>query len=451
MMKTIQTSTNTLLKGAILTALLTATLFTQAQSGPGGVSGSGGSQSIPELAFKNNHIESGTAGADGAVYRFENVGNNIDARIKIVGRSSQLVRISSIDLDNTGYSNAFQPQISYNNGNAPANTTWWADFDINFVSKGTTSPVAVSSFNLTAIDIDGDGGNLNEFVHFYNASSYLLENNSQLTVQSVTQLILDLLTPGRAFIGPKTNYTNIDVTATRVMTTLTYTNKNSFRVRAGGSTGNGSSSVADRMYSLWFKGFNFNTPVQITLPVKMVSFSATLNDDKANLKWTTASEINLSHFVVEKSLDGVSFTDAGVVFAYGDQSGTFNYSFVDNNINTAKAGMIYYRLRSVDKDGTTELSTLRMIRVGKQGEQLVKIVTYPNPATNELRITLPNSWQGKKVSYELVTNNGQVAMKGTETTSGQTQTLNISHLPTGFYVVKASCNDEVAQQKIIKQ
>ncbi|MEI2740432.1 MAG: hypothetical protein V9F01_16790 [Chitinophagaceae bacterium] len=44
----------------------------------------------------------------------------------------------------------------------------------------------------------------------------------------------------------------------------------------------------------------FNYPS--TLPVKLSSFSATLNNNsKVDLKWSTATETNLSHFVVERS------------------------------------------------------------------------------------------------------------------------------------------------------
>lgn len=410
------------------------------------------STSIPELVFKNHTLETGVAGQNNAVYRFENVANNIDARVKIIGRSSSHVTIKSIDLDNTGHSNAFQPQVSYNNGNAPRNTNWWADFEISFVQKGASTAVPVSSFNVTAIDVDGDGGNLNEYVSFFNASSYTLENNSQLTVKSLLQLLLGLLTPGNEFVGPRTNYADIDVTATRVMTTMRYQNRSSFVVRAGGSTNNGGgSSVADRMYSFWFKSFDYNTPVNITLPIKLKSFTATLNDGKADLKWVTSSEKDVSHFVVEKSTDGKNYADAGIVFAYGNSSSDMQYHFTDDRIEASRKSIVYYRLRSVDIDGKFELSDIRLIRTGQEGNQQLSILTYPNPVTSELRITVPNSWQGKKVNYELLGNNGRTAIRKQVGSSGQTENINVSTLTPGFYIVRATCEGESVQQKIIKQ
>ena len=100
------------------------------------------------------------------------------------------------------------------------------------------------------------------------------------------------------------------------------------------------------------------------------AFTAMLNNTKADLKWTTASENNLSHFILEKSTDGKDFKAACVVFAYGNTSELMNYNFSDKNINLSQAGVIYYRLRSVDNNGKTELSETKIIRVGKQTNNL---------------------------------------------------------------------------------
>ncbi|EDK72350.1 hypothetical protein TM7_0529 [candidate division TM7 genomosp. GTL1] len=443
-MKTLLLNKRNLLKGLLVKVLLGVSILAQAQN-----------HSVPELEFKNPTRESGAAGADGTIYRFKNVvtsGTNIDALVMITQRSSPLVTVSSIDINNTGNNQALQPQIAYNGGNAPRNTTWWVDFDVSFVKSGTNTPIAVSSFNLTALDVDGDGGNLNESVGFYNSSSYILENNSLLSVQSIWATILSLLTPGREFNGPRTNYEGIDVNATRVMTTVTFNNKSYYRMRLGGSTSIlGGSPVADRMYSFWFKGFNFSTPVLTTLPVKLYSFTATLNDGKADLKWITSMEKDVSHFVIEKSLDGKTFTEAGSVIAHGNSGSDVSYSFTDKSINTDKEGVIYYRLRSVDIDNKNQLSEVKIIKIDKKGSLNLAIQTYPNPVTSELRITLPANWQGKKVHYEILNNNGQLAAGKQSSSSSQTETLNVSSLPTGFYIVRVTCDGEMAQQKVIKQ
>lgn len=186
------------------------------------------------------------------------------------------------------------------------------------------------------------------------------------------------------------------------------------------------------------------------LPLKLLSFIATVKDNHADLNWTTATEDNLSHFVIEKSDDGKNFTQAGVVFAKGNTTEKSNYEFLDDK-TTAKQAVVYYRLRSVDRDGKVEYSETRVVRFGNDNPQTVTVLSYPNPATNELKITIPTSWQSKQVKYELISNNGQSVIKSESMNSSQTETINVSKLAPGFYVARISCGNEVAQQKIIKQ
>jgi hypothetical protein len=187
------------------------------------------------------------------------------------------------------------------------------------------------------------------------------------------------------------------------------------------------------------------------LPVKLVSFSASLNGNKVGLQWTTATEENLSHFVVEKSLDGTNFSDAGIVFANGNSTSLISYNFVDNDINSSQKSVIYYRLRSVDNDGKYSYSETRIIRISTNDAQAVAITAYPNPAISSVNVTIPANWQNKKVSYELFANNGQVIYKNDVGAAGQTEAINVSKLAPGFYFLRVSCEGSVAQQKIVKQ
>ena len=195
---------------------------------------------------------------------------------------------------------------------------------------------------------------------------------------------------------------------------------------------------------------NFVPIVDPLLPVQLKYFTAQLNNNKVDLKWVTATEINTSHFVIEKSFDGRNFSDAGTVFAFGNTTEEKNYNFIDN-INGSQAAVIYYRLRSVDIDGKFDYSATRIIRIGKQTEQAITILTYPNPVSNELRITLPDNWQNKKVTFEIFNTNGQASKRTENENSGQTETLNVSNLARGLYFVRVICEGQTAQQKIVKQ
>ena len=189
------------------------------------------------------------------------------------------------------------------------------------------------------------------------------------------------------------------------------------------------------------------------MPVKLISFTANLDQDqsKVNLDWITATEINANHFVIERSTDGNTFSDVGTVFAVGTTSEQKNYRFADN-ISLLNARVIYYRLRKVDIDGRAEYSSTRIIRTGKQSDNATIMITaYPNPVSNELRITIPAEWQGKMITYTIINANGQVSKKVETDNSSQTEIITVNSLAPGFYIVRAGCDGQTSQQKIVKQ
>lgn len=161
-------------------------------------------------------------------------------------------------------------------------------------------------------------------------------------------------------------------------------------------------------------------------------------------------EMNVSHFIIEKSTDGVNYHDAAMVFAYGNTTQDMNYSYADN-LGNMQDGVVYYRLRSEDVDGKTQTSETRIIKLSSKSMTTSSIMTYPNPVSSELRITIPADWQSKKVSYEIYTLGGKLVNKLEKTSSSQTESVNMSSLGSGMYIVRAICNGEMAQQKIIKQ
>ena len=103
--------------------------------------------------------------------------------------------------------------------------------------------------------------------------------------------------------------------------------------------------------------FTFIVKDAILLPLNFLSFTAQLGaNQQVNLEWQTSDETNVSHFVIERSTDGSSFTPIGQV-NFGPAN---NYAFTDNN---AVAGKNYYRIESVDNDGYTQYSSVDEVTV----------------------------------------------------------------------------------------
>lgn len=408
------------------------------------------SVSAQELIFKDPVLQSGTDKANGAVYRFTKVNNKVDALVTISGRSSSLVQLVTLDMNTTGHGKAFQPQVTYNNNTTPSGISdWWMEFSVSFVNTGTNTPAVVDSFRVTALDIDGNGDKINEWVSFYNNKSYLFEQTTQLVGTNLWELLgLVNTLVGRKFDGPVKNYNNIDTNATDVMVTNMYQSMNTFRLRTGGHS-TGSNGAADRMYSFWFKSFNYQTPTEFTLPLVLNEFSATLANKKVALSWSTGKEKSLSHFVIERSVNGVDFSEAGIVMAEGNSNVTINYSFADA-INVKAEGLIYYRLKMVDMDGRFQQSQVRLIRIGSEKQQ-VTVATYPNPVTSELRITIPAAWQNKSISFDLYNANGQLVKHVVSGKASQTEVMNLNELTSGLYILKAGNGSETAVQRIVKR
>lgn len=404
-----------------------------------------------ELQFNSHSLIAGTDGADGAVYRFPgvNASHDIDALVAINGRSSSQVKLVDIDVTGVGHTKAFQPKVTYGNNNSPSGITdWWMEFQISFVRTGTNTIVPVDSFDVTAIDIDGNGDKINEWVSMYNCKSYILEANSLLSLTSITDIINSLLTTvGKQFMGPVQNFTDIDTSATSVMATSHYEYTNSFRIRTGAHS-TGQSGAADRLYSFWFKSFDYQTPTESTLPLILERFDATLNGNKVDLSWTTSQERALSHFTIERSTNGVDYKEVGLVFAADNANIHTNYDFKDA-INSVASGILYYRLRMVDIDGKYQYSPVRLIRVGGEAAQ-VKLLTYPNPVTAELRVTLPGEWQSKEVVFDIYSAGGQLVKHIVNNRAGQTEVINMQDMHAGIYLVKVSNGNASAIQRIVK-
>ena len=439
----------------VIAVVITVFLSTaaNAQSGTGGVSGSGSSGSNSGPGNSNDLLTSGlkfgsytletasnTNLKKGAIYRFSNVMQGIDARLKIedlVGGA----KVTKID-DNTnglGYKDALQPEIE--SGNIIGSS--YAVFTISFYQAGTQIPAYLQQVNATALDIDGNL-NLKEFAEINMGTGGVAKYMSTTLDISLLDMLLGKF-KGTNILGIERN--GIDTSSMSNMFTTTNKNISSFTLKYGTNTLLPTNDT--RQFSMYMKGFTY--PSQVTLPVDIISFNAMLEGtSKANLTWVTATEKNVSHFVVEKSTDGKNFSDAGIVFAFGNTQEKQTYNFTDK-ISASNGSVIYYRLRTVNLDSKNQYSIIRLIRIDKENSTNIAVTTYPNPATSDLRVTIPAKWQNKKVSYELIANNGRLTLRAESGNSSQTETINVSNLTAGVYMVKVTCNGETAMQKIVKQ
>ncbi len=393
-----------------------------------------------EMVFQNPVLESGTFGADGSTYRFSSIAVGLDAVITITGRSGSSVVLSSMDTTGSiGYDKAFQPVLGIP-GTAPANTTWWMDFNMSLYQAGTMIPVMPMQFYATGLDIDGDDVTINEW-----AEMYKIEKIDSALVNSLTFKQLSPYFQGYDYRieGIITNSPDIDTSAKNVMAKYKYSNKQSINFRIGATTAGSTSAAAMRLNSIWFSDLYIGD----VLPLKLISFNAEVENDVVALKWITASEENLKKFVIERSYDNKNFSEVQAVLPHGDASDKNNYTFLDK-LTENSPSTVYYRLHSIDINGKGEYSEIRVITRQKDSE--LNISAYPNPVMNNLLVTIPPAWQKKNVMFELLTVNGQVAKIFKTTNAGQTAMLDVNNIIPGSYFLNARCDGKIVRGKIIK-
>lgn len=166
------------------------------------------------------------------------------------------------------------------------------------------------------------------------------------------------------------------------------------------------------------------TATYMPLPVELTSFTGTAQSLKVALKWATASEKNSAYYQVERATADAPerYQAIGQVTAAGSSTQALAYDFTD----AQPSAMNYYRLKQVDKDGTSAYSPVVAVRV----TPTLTLQAYPNPTTGILTVT-----GTKDTRFALVNQLGQVVQQGALALS-QTCELDFSSQPNGMYFLR---------------
>ncbi len=198
------------------------------------------------------------------------------------------------------------------------------------------------------------------------------------------------------------------------------------------------SQVADR-FTIVFK----TTGV---LPVTITQLKATQKNNTVAVNFTTVNEINIDHYVVEKSSNAVQFTTLQQLTANGSSS------YTADDANTIQ-GANYYRVKIVEQNGRSYYSNIVKILIGKTGAN--DFVIYPNPVKgNSFSIQLVNKEKGVYV-VQLSNANGQTIVTKSIQHVGGSLTVSIpinATLSQGIYQLKlVDENGNQQVQQLIKE
>lgn len=392
--------------------------------------------------------------------------------------------IANATITSNGTSTWSGGTVNLNNGNIVNNGTMVISSNANFQSAaaGTTNSVTNSATGVMRKTVVGTSGTntLNSGVSFINSGiltgigTYLFQ-----TVGTATITNNGTVTPGNNGVGTLTLNTNTlingqtptltfelvdlsgagtgnDLLAITGSTSLTGSVikviDNLFAAPIGTytvmtTTGTFSGTADFSQLPTNYIGIQNATNVQIQktamfpLPVVWGSFTATAKNNLVKLSWTTLDEVNTSHFVVEHSVDGRSYTAVGEVQAKGNQSVSTEYNLVHATPDLGKLNL--YRIKEVDVDGKFIYSAVRAVRFEK-GRAMTVLAT-PNPVRDVLQVTVQ-----ERVNIIISDLNGRILRK--LTLGAGYHPVDVQSLQKGVYQLSVYRNNELVDvQKLVKQ
>ncbi len=156
------------------------------------------------------------------------------------------------------------------------------------------------------------------------------------------------------------------------------------------------------------------------VPLQLINFSASKTDHSAVITWTTAEEINMSHYEVERSSNARDFTSIKSVASLNQTRDT-KYTINDNS---PARGISYYRLKTVGNDGEVKYSKIISLQFGTGNTVTVYPTTWKsgttlhitNPEYEKLRISFFNT--SGQLAGKAVTNSNEVPTNMISTAKG---------------------------------
>jgi hypothetical protein len=129
----------------------------------------------------------------------------------------------------------------------------------------------------------------------------------------------------------------------------------------------------------------------MVLSVRFGAFSVGLENEYAVLNWTTLAEDRVTHFEIERSIDGKHFATIDYMWCANDPNGN-DYTVIDKN---PLMGLSYYRIKAMNWDGLPDYTTIAALRnTSREIEVLVH--------KEELEVLVPLGSLGEIVIYNSI-------------------------------------------------
>jgi hypothetical protein len=181
----------------------------------------------------------------------------------------------------------------------------------------------------------------------------------------------------------------------------------------------------------------FNIITNGALPVELLSFDGTCNNNIISLEWKTATEHNSDYFEVVKSRDGENWSSLTTLNSAGNSTQELSYSTKDEN---AIDGNNYYKLIQYDIDGVSD--EYGPINVICNGNSKGYFSTFPNPSSESFQVVLNNKNMIGNGKIEIQDSKGSIVLEKEIEIKGGINLYNLDmlNIVSGVYYIKVTSN-----------
>lgn len=186
------------------------------------------------------------------------------------------------------------------------------------------------------------------------------------------------------------------------------------------------------------------------LPADHLELAAAKKENEVTLNWKTTNENNTSHFITERSTDGVHFSVIGkTVTAAGSTVSEMKYMATDDIAIIAEKSTLYYRVKLYDKNNNFRYSNIAVIKTDG-----IDVKVWPNPFAEYINVTAEVK-TAAKITVNITDVSGRL-MKTQQQQIPPGRSIikvgDLNRMPAGTYVVTVINNGDAGRKtyKIMK-
>ena len=165
------------------------------------------------------------------------------------------------------------------------------------------------------------------------------------------------------------------------------------------------------------------------------------------LEWETATEVNTKWHIIERSADGIDWQEVGRVPAAGESNDFRQYAYEDKT----PLPQAYYRLNTIDFDGSAERSSIIYIDRDAPGKKLDILNTFPVPTQDVMNVVFEaTTTETLEISiYDLYGRKLQSQNVDPQIGENQVQ-VDMQQLPEGTYLLLLNGKEGSVTERVVK-